>query len=102
MKVLIGDQETLYNANVQIRLPHLDLQLLPNTSCNTFVLRIAKRKNVAVFSARVLQLGLSDGGDRVSHPSEKDDSAENSARSISRAVPSWHEPTAFLGGPSIL
>lgn len=75
--------ETLYNTNVQIRLPHLDLQLLPNTFCKIFMLRIAKRKNVAVFSARVMQLRLSDGSDRVSHPSEKDDSTETSARSIS-------------------
>lgn len=83
MKVLIRDRETLYNTSVQIRLPHLDLQLLPNTFCNTFMLRIAKRKNEAVFSARVLQLRLSDGSDRVSHPNEKGDSAETSTQSIS-------------------
>lgn len=86
MRALIGDQEFLYNMHVQLTLLHLDLQLLPHTFCKAFVLRIAKRENMAIFSGGVLQFSFLMVVTEAAIPgpvTEKDGSAETSAQSIS-------------------
>lgn len=51
VKALVGDRVLLYEISVQITLLLLDLQIVPNTFRKVFVLRMAKRENVAVFQA---------------------------------------------------